>query len=183
MKTFRSTAMAVPICAVGLSLAACTAAGTAAGPSKSTSPASVSSSSAATSQTATTCAGSGGVVKVDASIGSFPIPSGAQVVENISGDKLTGMVLSSVTSSEMSSFYASALPRAGYKITSTEQAGGAGTATIVFTGRKYIGEVSATSGGLGKVPSLPAGAHAAICPGVNLSSIGKNVAWVSLAPS
>jgi len=65
----------------------------------------------------------------------------------------------------------------------TFQAGGAGTATIVFTGHKYIGGVSATSGGLGKVPALPSGAHAAICPGVKLSSVGNDVAWVSLAPN
>jgi hypothetical protein len=34
---------------------------------------------------------------------------------------------------------------------------------------------------MGKVPSLPPGASVRICPGVKLSSVGKNIVWLSLA--
>jgi hypothetical protein len=185
MNTLRSTVMAVATCGAALSLTACTAAGTTAGPAKPASPAgsrTASSSATAAPQTAPGCASSGGLVTVNAPLGSFPIPPGAQVVENISAGKLIAMVLSSVTPSQMSGFYTSALPRAGYKITGNEQDTGSAAAIveILFAGHGYMG-VAAAASGLGKVPSPPRGASVRICPGVRLSSISKNVVWISLA--
>ncbi len=186
MNTFRSTVMAVATGAAGLSLAACGATGTTAGPAKPASPAggrTASSSAAPASHTAPGCAGSGGSVTVNAQLGSFPIPPGAQVIENISAGKLTGIVLSPVTPSEMSGFYTSALPRAGYKITVTENDTGsaAALAEILFTGRGYMG-VAGAAASLANVPSLPRGAKVKICPGAKPGSGSKNVVWISLAP-
>src|SRR5579872_6618234 len=121
MNAFRSTVMAAAACAAGLSLAACNAAISTAGPASpaggqtSSSSASSSSSSArAAAQTTPGCSDSGGIVTLSAPVGSFPVPPGAQVVEDVSGGKFTGIVLSSVTPSQMSAFYTSTLPRDGY---------------------------------------------------------------------
>jgi hypothetical protein len=80
MNTLRPTVMAAAICAVGLSLAACTAAGSTAGPAKPAFPAGGRTRiliGHGCPQTAPGCTGSGGLVKVDAPVGSFPTPPGA----------------------------------------------------------------------------------------------------------
>jgi hypothetical protein len=128
----RHTAITVTICAAGLSLTACTAGITTASPTASPShPASSSSSAAAT-------------VRVNAPIGSFPIPQGAQVAYNISCAKQIGIAVSPVTQSQSSTFYATALPRAGYKIESdiASNAGAAqGLTEIEFSGHGYTGTI------------------------------------------
>src|SRR5262245_46514220 len=120
MNAYRLMAMAVTSCAVGLSLAACTAGITAANPVTSRSPIASragSSPTASPSHTTSASAGSGDTVRVDAPIGSFPIPHGAQVVANMPCGKQVLIELGSVTPAQVSTFYTSALPRAGYKIT------------------------------------------------------------------
>jgi hypothetical protein len=72
------------------------------------------------------------------------------VVENVSYGKQIAIILSSISPAKVSSFYTSALPRAGYKITSNSLAtlnNGAGAA-IDFTGHGYKGTIGAVSGGL-----------------------------------
>ena len=49
--------------------------------------------------------------------GSFPVPAGAKVAENVSTSSGIGIMFSKVTPAKVPSFYAQALPRAGYTIT------------------------------------------------------------------
>ena len=185
----RFMAVAITACA-GLSLAACSAGATNAGTAKSPSPAAGHSSSSpatAAAHTAPGCAGYSGSATVAAPAGTFPIPPRAQVVETISTSKLTDIVLGSVTPSQISGFYAPALPRDGYKITSNISGNGSALgseggpqgpyAVITFKGHGYIGGVAA-----GKLPSVPSGARVRTCPGARLSSISKTAAWISFNP-
>jgi hypothetical protein len=136
-----------------LSLTACSARITSASPpgsSPATSPAAASSPGTATS------AGSGTTVHVGGSIGSFPIPSGAKVVESVNYGKQIAIILSSVSPGTVSSFYASALPRAGYTITRDSLAtlnNVAGLA-IDFAGHGYKGTIGAVSGGLASAAAI-----------------------------
>ena len=131
-----------------LSLTACSAGITAASPpasSPATSPAAAAGSLS-----------SGTTVHVGGSIGSFPIPSGAKVVENASYGKQIAIILSSISPAKVSAFYTSALPRAGYKITSKSLAtlnNGAGAA-IAFAGHGYKGTIGAVSGGLASAAAI-----------------------------
>jgi hypothetical protein len=87
---------------------------------------------------------------VGGSIGTFPIPSGARVVENVSYGKQIAVILSSIGPARVSGFYTSALPRAGYTITGNSMTtlnNGAGAA-INFTGHGYKGTIGAVSGSL-----------------------------------
>ncbi len=138
MNIYRCAALTAVTCAAALSLAACSAGITTSQAAPSQTP----SRSATASPTA-----SGGTVSVGGSIGSFPIPAHAKVVENITEGSQTVILLGSVSPSEVSSFYTSALPRAGYKITMNTLAtmnNGTGAA-IEFTGHGYKGTISAES--------------------------------------
>jgi hypothetical protein len=90
--------------------------------------------------------------------------------------------LSSVTPSQASSFYTSALPRAGYKITSNSLLTDTGdglpgsAAQIEFTGHGYKGTITAVSN-LGALSST--GPSPVSVP----SSIAKNFFTITLTPS
>jgi hypothetical protein len=161
----RAAALAA-VCVTGLSLAACSGGITtpsAAPSSPATSPTVAPASASATTQpasgaTGTTGAtspgtGSGsGTASVGGSLGTFPIPPGAQVVENVdNSDGQDAIELSGVQPSDLSSFYSTALPQAGYSITSNDVASsgvltGAG---IVFTGHGYKGNIGDADGIIG----------------------------------
>jgi hypothetical protein len=184
MNAHRLVAMAVMTCAAGLSVAACTAGITTPRPTTSPSPAAshtASSPAAAPSHTASSSASPADAVSVDAPIGSFPVPHGAQVLYNIACDKQVLIDLSSVTPSQASTFYTSALPRAGYKITSNSLLAGtqpgvsASAAQIEFTGHGYNGQITAVSnlGSLASIGPSPAGLP---------SSIAKNFFAITLTP-
>ncbi len=133
-----------------LSLTACSAGITAASPPASSSATSPAAASSPGTATAAGSLSSGTTVHVGGSIGSFPIPSGAKVVENASYGKQIAIILSSISPAKVSAFYTSALPRAGYKITSKSLAtlnNGAGAA-IAFAGHGYKGTIGAVSGSL-----------------------------------
>lgn len=53
-----------------------------------------------------------------------------------------------------------------------------GDPELIFQGHGYTGVVAAAAG-MGKVPKLPAGTSAKVCPGVSLSAVGKNIIWLS----
>lgn len=169
MKRYRLAAMAAMSCAAALSLAACTAGITTARSARSSSPA---PRRAASSARAARPANAVRTVAVNAPIGSFPIPSGAAVIENISGHNQIEIGLGSVSPEEASSFYLSALPRVGYKITLKTLVTGSGTGTtgpvaeIEFTGHGYKGTISAL-------------AHMNATPGVSLGN-GKNIVVIIL---
>ena len=88
MNKYRSTALALACCAASVSVAACTAgittASTTAAPATST-PAP--SRSASVARSTSTPASSGRTVAISGSVGSFPVPAGAKVAENVADGK------------------------------------------------------------------------------------------------
>ena len=148
MNTYRSAAVALAACAASLSLTACTA-GTTTASTAATSPAARNSSSASAlasvSQAGPALAGR--TIKVSGESGSFPIPARAKVVENVASDLGAIVFFDRVTPAKVSSFYAQALPRAGYTITVNSvisQSGGT-VAFIQFTGHGVKGTIDALS--------------------------------------
>ena len=130
MNHLRTTALAAAACTVGVSLAACSVT-TTANPASSSAPA-------------------GSTVSVSGPLGRFPMPQGAQVIEDSTDYGHYSIVFDSVSLSAVSSFYATALPRAGYTIISNSSATGdswdsfSGTG-IWFTGHGYNGQIGALS--------------------------------------
>jgi hypothetical protein len=163
----RRAAALATICVTGLSLAACSGGITTASPPASSPPAS--SPAAATTPPAssasppaspasgsggasTPATGSGTTVTVGGSLGTFPIPPGAQVVANVdNSDGQDAIQLSGVQPSELSSFYSTALPQAGYTITSNDVAseGVVTGAGIEFAGHGYKGDIGDADGIIG----------------------------------
>ena len=148
MNTYRSAAVALAACSASLSLTAC-AAGTTTASTAATSPAARNSSSASAlasvSQAGPALAGR--TIKVSGESGRFPIPARAKVVENVASDPGAIVFFDRVTPAKVSSFYAQALPRAGYTITVNSvisQSGGT-VAFIQFTGHGVKGTIDALS--------------------------------------
>ena len=127
MNPYRTAVLAAAACAAGISLAACSV----------TTTASPASSPAAASST----------VSVSGPIGTFPVPPGAQVIDDGTDNGHYDIVFGSVSPSEVSGFYTTALPRAGYTIISNSSAtGGSFSGTgIWFTGHGYNGQIGALS--------------------------------------
>jgi ABC-type phosphate transport system substrate-binding protein len=146
MINYRSAALTLAACAAGLSVTACTAGITTASSPTTSAPAPTQSASVPTA--ASSRAPSGRMIKVTGSVGSFPVPAGAKVTENIAIDQKDIVVaFGSVTPANVSSFYAAALPRAGYTISgnSVVTQGGGTVAFIFFSGHGYKGDIGALS--------------------------------------
>ena len=148
MNTYRSAAVALTACAASLSLTACTA-GTTTASTATTSPAARNSTSASASASASQAAPAlaSRTIKVSGEFGSFPIPARAKVVENVASDPGAIVFFDRVTPAKVSSFYAQALPRAGYTITVNSvisQSSGT-VAFIQFTGHGVKGTIDALS--------------------------------------
>jgi hypothetical protein len=188
MNAYRLMAVAVATCAVGLSVAACSAGITTTSPATPRSPdtsGTVSSPTASPSPAASTASASAGpadTISVDAPIGSFPVPHGAQVAGNIACGKQLIIQLGSVTPRQAQAFYASALPRAGYIIASNTLSSDPNTgaaqamAEIIFAGHGYSGLIIALANlgaGPSASPSMPA------LP----SDLTKNTVEITLSPS
>src|SRR5580693_4338202 len=127
MNHHRTAALATTACAAAISLAACSVT-TTASPASSPAPAS-------------------STVSVSGPIGSFPVPPGAQLINDGTDNGHYDIVFGSVSPSEASRFYTTALPRAGYTITSNSSATGSSFsgAGIWFTGHGYNGQIGALS--------------------------------------
>jgi hypothetical protein len=146
MNKYRSAALALAACAASLSVAACSA-GTPSASSTGTPSANSSSTSTATPSQAVVRSAPpstgapipGRSLATKMSLGTFPVPAAAKVAENISGV----LVFGSVTPADVARFYATALPQAGYTVTTNSmlQKGGDTGAFIVFTGHGYKGTV------------------------------------------
>jgi hypothetical protein len=182
MNVYRLMATSVTTCAAGLSLAACSAGITTANPGTSPSPAaSRTASSPAALHSTSASVSPADTVRVDAPIGSFPIPRGAQVVANMPCGKQILIELGSVTPAQASTFYTSALPQGGYNITDNTLTSDPNTGTpqgmaeITFTGHGYTGLIIAMAN---------LGAEASADPSVAglPSSIAKNALEISLTP-
>jgi hypothetical protein len=142
MNKYRSVALALATCAAGLSVAACSS-GTPAASSASTSTAGT--STATSNAVSSAPAPSTGApipsrsLTVKMALGTFPVPASAKVVENMAGL----VVFGSITPADVSRFYATALPQAGYTVTTNSMLhkGGDNGAYIVFSGHGYKGTV------------------------------------------
>jgi ABC-type phosphate transport system substrate-binding protein len=150
MNKYRSTALALACCAASVSVAACTAGITTAAPatSRPATSAPAPSHSASAAAAASSRAPSGRMITVTGSVGRFPVPAGAKVTENIAIDQKDVVVaFNSVTPANVSSFYATALPRAGYTISgnSVVTQGGGTVAFVFFSGHGYKGDIGALS--------------------------------------
>jgi hypothetical protein len=185
MNVYRLMAMGVITGVAGLSVAACSAGITTAGPAASRSPATNGTAPSPTASPSHTASPppshtAAATVHVNAPIGSFPIPHGAQVAANISCPKQIIIMLSPVTPVQASTFYITALPRAGYRITdnfmSSDPKTGApqGLVEIGFTGHGYTGTII-TMADLG--PEASAIPSAVTLP----SSMTKNVAEITMS--
>lgn len=153
MSNYRSAVLALATCAASLSVAACTAGITTASSPATSAPATSAPAptrSASVAAAASSPASSGRMIAVSGSVGSFPVPAGAKVAENIVDSKEVIVIFGSVTPAKVSSFYATALPRAGYAISGNSLVtdGGGTVVFIEFSGHGYKGNID----GLSKVP-------------------------------
>ena len=128
----------------GLALAACDNGGTAAAPTETVT---VAADDQAESQAADDSTGdgsqAGGTLPADWPDEDFPVPPGVDITARESGGD-TGILLVGKSPEEITSFYRSALPAAGYKITKDSSVG-AGQLQVVgleFSGNGYSGEIA-----------------------------------------
>jgi ABC-type phosphate transport system substrate-binding protein len=156
VNTYRNAAMALVTCAASLSLAACTAGITT---TSTATAAATSSSSPSPSRSATMTsspAPAGRMLAVSGKISTFPVPAGAKVAENVSLNNDISIGFGKVTLAKVQSFYAQALPKAGYTITSNSSASESGGVVLIqFTGHGYKGQVSALASDPDPSDTLP----------------------------
>jgi hypothetical protein len=170
MNKYRSAALALTTCAASLAVAACSA-GTPASSSASTSPsASSSAQSVSTSAPPSTGAPIPSKTISAGKVGSFPVPANAKVVENLAGGQALVVVFGLIAPADVARFYATALPQAGYTVTTNSMLnkGGDSGAYIVFSGHGYKGTVDSLSQ----------------FPGTSVAGLGdKNVTTIIFAPT
>jgi hypothetical protein len=150
---YRSGALALATCAASLSVAACSAGITTASSATTSAPAPTRSASVAAA--ASSPASSGHKIAVSEPIGSFPAPAGAKEAENVAEGGQIIVMFSSVTPAKVYSFYTTALPQAGYTISSNSLVDGGTVAVIEFSGHGYKGGVSALSKAPNSGPNVP----------------------------
>ena len=172
MNKYRSAALAVAACAASLSVAACSA-GTPAASSAGTSSATPSQSASAIVSAPVPTTGApiaGKTVSVNGKLTSFPIPAAAKLAENMGGGQALVLIFGAVAPADVARFYATALPQAGYSVTTNAMLskGGDSGAYILFTGHGYKGTVDSL----------------AQFPGTSVAGIGdKNVTTIIFAPT
>ena len=160
MNKYRPAALALAACAVSLSAAACSAGTPSASSSTASSPASSQSAAPVVSSAVPTSGPpiAAKTVTVKGNLGSFPVPAAAKVGENVSGGSSLLVVFGLVAPADVARFYATALPQAGYTVTSNSllSQGGQNGAVVVFTGHGFKGNIesvaqfpAATIAGLG----------------------------------
>src|SRR5579863_5201149 len=133
MNAFRPKVLALAAGAATLSLTACaagvTSASTASSASSASSPA---TSPAAPSQSASAAASAPGAapsastVEVTGQLGSFQVPAGAKVADNVVLPGQVIIIFSGITPAKVMAFYTAELPQAGYRISSSEMVSEAG---------------------------------------------------------
>ena len=169
MNKHRPIALVLASCAAGLSVAACSA-GTPTASSAGTSTGTPSQSGSASAASSSAAAIPGRAVAVKGTLGSFPVPAGAKVVENMPGHQSFLLVFGLVTPADVSRFYATALPQAGFTVTTNAMVkrGGDTGAYILFTGHGLKGNISSL----------------VQFPGYSVAGIGdKNVTTVIVTPT
>ncbi|HEX5296760.1 MAG TPA: hypothetical protein VFW50_07220 [Streptosporangiaceae bacterium] len=155
MNTYRNVVVALAAGAACLSLAACsagitTASSAGADAASSRSAAAVASSASAAAMASASASASraaaGRMIKLDGLSVSFPVPTGAKVIENMAMNvdgKQTAIFFTLVTPAKVASFYTAALPRDGYKVTSNSLLSQTGStvAFIQFSGHGIKGTI------------------------------------------
>ena len=167
MNKYRSAALALTAAAASLTVAACSAGTPTASSAASSSAASRSVSSSAPPTTGLPIPGR--MLTVQGTLGTFPVPAAAKVGENISGGQSVIVVFGLVVPADVARFYATALPQAGYTVTTNATLNRAGDSGvyIAFTGHGYKGTVDSL----------------ARFPGYSVAGIGNtNVTTVIFAP-
>ncbi|HMD26432.1 MAG TPA: hypothetical protein VKG61_22780 [Streptosporangiaceae bacterium] len=152
MNKYRSAALVLATCAAGLSVAACSAgtpSASSAGPSTA-SPAASSHSTPPVVSSAVPTTGppiAGSTVKIKGNLGSFPVPAAAKVGENMSSASSLLVVFGLVAPADVARFYATALPQAGFTVTSNSlvSQGGQSGAIVAFTGHGYKGNIESVA--------------------------------------
>ncbi len=179
MNKYRSAVLALAAATASLTVAACSA-GTPTASSTASSPATsspVASSSASAGQGITSSAPPttgapipGRMLTIKGTLGTFPVPAAAKVGENMSGGESVIVVFGLIAPSDVARFYATALPQAGYTVTSNAlvSKGGQNGALIVFSGHGYKGNIEAVNQ----------------VAGPNIGGVGsQNVTTILMAPS
>ena len=142
----RSAALALAACAASLTVAACSAGTPAA--SSSTSSSAAANQGVSTSPPPSTGAPiAGTTIAVKGKLGSFPVPAKAKVVENIAGGQSLVVVFGLIDPADVARFYATALPQAGFTVTSNSlvSKGNQNGALIMFTGHGYKGTIESVN--------------------------------------
>jgi hypothetical protein len=87
------------------------------------------------------------MITVKGKIGSFPVPAAAKVGENLSGASSLLVVFGLVAPADVARFYATALPQAGFTVTSNSlvSQGGQNGAIVQFTGHGFKGNIESVA--------------------------------------
>jgi len=154
MNKYRSAALALAACAASLSVAACSS-GTPSASSAATSPAATGSATPSRSadpivSSAVPTSGppiAGRMITVKGKVGSFPVPAAAKIGENVSGGSSLLVVFGLVVPVDVARFYATALPQAGFTVTSNSlvSQGAEKGAIIQFTGHGFKGNIESVA--------------------------------------
>jgi len=141
MNIYRSAALILAACAAGMSAAACSSSGSSASSAASSPAASSGVTSAPAPTTGPAVADRDLTVK--GSLGTFPVPAAAKVAENMSGGQSIVIVFGSTAPADVARFYVTALPKAGYSVTTNSMLskGGSSGAYILFDGHGYKGTI------------------------------------------
>ena len=170
MNKYRSAALVLAACAVGMSAAACSSGSSSTSSSAATSPAASSQAISSSPPPTTGPAIAGRTLTVKGSLGSFPVPASAKVAENMAGGQSVVLVFGSVVPADVSRFYATELPKAGYSVSTNSMLtkGGDHGAYIVFSGHGFKGTIDSLDQ----------------FPGMSMAGIGdKNVTTIIFAPT
>jgi len=169
MNKYRSAVLALAVGAASLTVAACSA-GTPAASSTASSSAAASPGITSYAPPTTGAPIPSQMLTVKGTLGSFPVPAAAKVGENISGGQSVIIVFGSIAPPDVARFYATALPQAGYTVTTNSlvSQGGQNGAIIMFNGHGYKGNIEAVNQVVGP----------------NISGLGgQNVTTIVISPS
>src|ERR1700722_20351566 len=149
MNKYRSAALALAACAASLSVAACSS-GTPSASPPATSPATPSRSADPIVSSAVPTSGppiAGRMITVKGKVGSFPVPAAAKIGENVSGGSSLPVVFGLFVPVDVARFYATALPQAGFTVTSNSlvSQGAEKGAIIQFTGHGFKGKIESVA--------------------------------------
>jgi len=141
MNRYHSAALTLAACAAGMSAAACSSSSSTASSAASSPAASSGVTSSAVPTTGPAVAGRDLTVK--GSLGTFPVPASAKVAENVGGGQSIVIVFGTTAPADVARFYATALPKAGYSVTTNSMLtkSGSSGAYILFNGHGYKGTI------------------------------------------